>query len=549
MNAETHRRGRPARWRVAGGGRLDGPRGEHRPPRGVLDGLTSEARDHTGRRHLLDVTAERHDLLDDEVEHPHDVGAPPSRSIGADADAQEGKPSPLPGDARAYRRAGLVPIDLANRRRRRRRARTRCGGPVTRGMASRRGWRPELHPFHAVSQRVAWDAELLRRPRQIPSRTIERLDEPLALGTLEHVAKRVRAGSRLVIPCIRARHLLQAERAGGHHARVGEQARALDDVRQLAHVARPRVRDERAARVVAEDARRQVVIGACATEEVLGKEQHVLTTLTQGRELDGDDREPVIQVGAEAAGLDRGVQILARRRDDGDVDRIAARRAEPADLALLDHLEELRLQRLGEETDLVEEERPLVRRLEQSRLRRARAGERATLVAEHLGLEQRLGDRRAVDVRERTGRARAARVDRARDEPLAGARLAADQDRRQPPSARCLLEQPDDLRPDGDDRGARADQRGERLRDRVAHMAATADAESTAEGTVASLSHAITARTTAQSSTALGCRTTVERRHHHRPFRATSRISRRFGPALALHPRRVRSSSSAGRTA
>ena len=56
-----------------------------------------------------------------------------------------------------------------------------------------------------------------------------------------------------------------------------------------------------------------------------------------------------------------------------------------------------------------------------------RAGERAALVAEQLALEQRLGQRGAVQLHERALGARAALVDRGRDQLLAGAALAGDQ--------------------------------------------------------------------------------------------------------------------------
>src|SRR5881409_2303847 len=58
-----------------------------------------------------------------------------------------------------------------------------------------------------------------------------------------------------------------------------------------------------------------------------------------------------------------------------------------------------------------------------------RTGERALLVAEQLRLEQRLGQRGAVDRDERTAAPRRARVDRARDELLARAALALDEHR------------------------------------------------------------------------------------------------------------------------
>jgi hypothetical protein len=55
---------------------------------------------------------------------------------------------------------------------------------------------------------------------------------------------------------------------------------------------------------------------------------------------------------------------------------IAARRPETADLAVLDGLEELALDPFGQEAHLVEEERPVLRRLEQPGLRLARIRER-----------------------------------------------------------------------------------------------------------------------------------------------------------------------------
>ena len=57
------------------------------------------------------------------------------------------------------------------------------------------------------------------------------------------------------------------------------------------------------------------------------------------------------------------------------------------------------------------------------------AGERALLVAEQLALEQRRGNRGAVDGDERPVAARAQRVERAREQLLAGAALAAQQHR------------------------------------------------------------------------------------------------------------------------
>ena len=77
--------------------------------------------------------------------------------------------------------------------------------------------------------------------------------------------------------------------------------------------------------------------------------------------------------------------------------------------------------------DLVEEDRPLVRQLEAALALGDRAGERALLVPEQLTLEQRLRQRRAVDLDQRpAGEARVA-VQHRRDQFLAGAGFAGDQ--------------------------------------------------------------------------------------------------------------------------
>ena len=101
---------------------------------------------------------------------------------------------------------------------------------------------------------------------------------------------------------------------------------------------------------------------------------------------------------------------------------------------------------------------PLVRGLEQPGLGPARIGEGAPLVAEQLGLEQRLGDRRAVDVDEGAARARARAMDHAGDEALAGAGLALEQDRRGPPAALLPAEKPANGLPDTLDGRALAQQ-------------------------------------------------------------------------------------------
>ena len=149
-----------------------------------------------------------------------------------------------------------------------------------------------------------------------------------------------------------------------------------------------------------------------------------------------------------------------RRRDDPhvDLDRLGA--ADRRERALLQHAQQLDLQRGGHVADLVEEERAAVGDLEQPRLILHRAGERAAHVAEQRALEQVVVERRAVLDDERLLRARPVIVDRARDQLLAGAALAVDEHGRL--ALDDLVEQLDDVA----HRGRVADNLGERMRER-----------------------------------------------------------------------------------
>ena len=70
---------------------------------------------------------------------------------------------------------------------------------------------------------------------------------------------------------------------------------------------------------------------------------------------------------------------------------------EPAELALLEDAQQLRLRLSGRFADLVEKERPAVGELEHAHVLLVGAGERSPLVPEELALQERLGDGVAVE--------------------------------------------------------------------------------------------------------------------------------------------------------
>ena len=125
---------------------------------------------------------------------------------------------------------------------------------------------------------------------------------------------------------------------------------------------------------------------------------------------------------------DQRLQVAVRGRDQPHVgpDRLVA--ADPLERLLLQQPQDLGLERQRHVADLVEEERAAVALLELADPPPLGAGEGTLLVAEQLALQQGLGDGGAVDGQERRLGPGAVLVDGARDQLLAGAALAGDQD-------------------------------------------------------------------------------------------------------------------------
>ena len=159
-------------------------------------------------------------------------------------------------------------------------------------------------------------------------------------------------------------------------------------------------------------------------EEVLDQHRDVLGALAERRQVQRDDVQPVIEVAAEMADADLLVEIAVGRGDDARVDRNGFRRADGDDFAVLQRPQELDLRRRRRLADFVEEERALRRRAEQADLVANGAGERSLHVTEQFALEQAFGERAAVDREEGPFRAHGEIVDVARDDFLAGSRLA-----------------------------------------------------------------------------------------------------------------------------
>ena len=276
----------------------------------------------------------------------------------------------------------------------------------------------------AVHQRAARHAEELRRLRLVARGTLERLDDALALERRELASEpAARSSGRRDLEAFEALGPDRAHRrraAPRARSRCGARARcratrALEPRDRLA--ARPRPAPGRAC---ARDARR-TRCASVAISRVRSRSGGIAIVIPLRR---------IEEVLAERAGArrvpSRSRCVAATKRTSTRARRERRRRAAPRGSrgrggASPASRAASRRSRRG---------RACRRRPPRGgRASLVRAGERAALVAEELALEERLRERRAVDLHERPLRARRARVDRFGDDLLADAGLAEEEHR------------------------------------------------------------------------------------------------------------------------
>jgi hypothetical protein len=223
--------------------------------------------------------------------------------------------------------------------------------------------------------------------------------------------------------------LLQAQIDRIDQAALGQHHRAADAVDQLAHIARPVVRHHGLQRAPAEALEPAAALGRELAEVVLREQADVVAALTQRRHRQRQHVEPVVQVLAEGARGHGGLEIDVGGRDHAHIDLDRARAADAIDGAFLQEAQQVGLHVQRQVADLVEEQRAVVRAFDQAAPLPVGTGERALLVTEQLGLDQRGRNRAAIDDHEGRFGARRCTVDGLRHQLLAGAAFAVDQRR------------------------------------------------------------------------------------------------------------------------
>jgi hypothetical protein len=163
-------------------------------------------------------------------------------------------------------------------------------------------------------------------------------------------------------------------------------------------------------------------------EEVLRERHEIQRSLAQRRDREVRDVKAIVEILPESSVGDRLLEVRVRRHDEAHVNGNGPPRPDPHHLVLLQDAQKLHLCRERQVGDLVEEERPPVGCLEPPGLARKCARERTLLVPEELALDERGGERAAVDGDEGRARPQAAVVNVSRDDLLSGAGLARNED-------------------------------------------------------------------------------------------------------------------------
>src|SRR3989442_889784 len=164
---------------------------------------------------------------------------------------------------------------------------------------------------HLVVDAGAVDAEPLGGLALVAAREPQGLRDGELLDLLE---RQVRRDER---PLVVARAVdLRWQILGPELLTLAEHDGALDGVLELTHVAGPGIADQHLLRLVGDARHRGVLARGVLAEKVHGQHLDVVHALAQRRHAEQDDVQPVVQVLAQHAFLERLLQVAVGGRDD-----------------------------------------------------------------------------------------------------------------------------------------------------------------------------------------------------------------------------------------
>ena len=178
---------------------------------------------------------------------------------------------------------------------------------------------------------------------------------------------------------------------------MAEDDDTLNHVLELADVARPGV-SQKPLVDLAGDVQVFVVFAVVDRQVVVREQQDVVSPLPQGRDVNGDHVEPVVEVLSEAARADHFLQGLIGGGDDAHVNGDIFLAAQLFDLSLLEYAQQLGLHGHGHIADFVQKEGSALGQLEFAHTAAPLGpGEGPFLIAKEFALNEGLWDGGAVD--------------------------------------------------------------------------------------------------------------------------------------------------------
>lgn len=129
-----------------------------------------------------------------------------------------------------------------------------------------------------------------------------------------------------------------------HTVAIHENAQALHEVFQLAHIARPAVGKQHPGRILAKPQQRPAFFLAESLQKALCEDEDIHPSFAQGRQVQRDDVQAVVEVFTETSGRDFAFQIPVGGGHDAHIHLFAARAAHTFYFLFLQDAQDLHLQ-------------------------------------------------------------------------------------------------------------------------------------------------------------------------------------------------------------
>src|SRR6266536_4297806 len=176
----------------------------------------------------------------------------------------------------------------------------------------------------------------------------------------------------------------------GQYRLIRERDGLLDGVFEFTNIPRPAIGAEQLHRLVRDGRDGFAALLGVVLEKMAGQERDIFHSLPQGREMDGDHIQTVVQILAKIPFAHRFTQVVVRGGNDANVYLEPVFAADPSDLVLLEHAQETRLHVCADATDFVKKASAALSFFKNSLFICQRSGKGAAHMAEKLTFENRL---------------------------------------------------------------------------------------------------------------------------------------------------------------